>query len=622
MIVRAHGPDDVVAALAAAREAGLEVSVRGGGHNVAGRAVTNGGVMIDLAEMKGIDVDPAAQTVRAEGGVLWSELNDAAAEHGLAVTGGAISTTGIAGYTLGGGLGWLMAKHGLAADNLLGVELVTADGEVLDVSAESHPDLFWALRGGGGNFGVATAFTYRVHPLQMVVGGLIAHPIDAGPEMLRFYRDAVAGCSDDFTVFAALVHAPDGSGHKIAGMIVFHTGSEEEAEREIAPFREWGSPLMVEIGPMPYPVMNTILDEGYPAGSLNYWLSSFTNGIPDELIDTAAERFASVPSPMSAILFEHFHGAVTRVGVERHRRAAPLRGLEPAAPERLARPGRHGRERRVDAGARSTRSSRTSAAAAGSTTSPTTRATTPSAPPTAPTTTGSWRSSAPTTRRTCSGSTTTSCPDAGRPPESAWRGIPGCPASSRASGFRLAAALVLRQLVAARLRGAAQRAALVVAVLADDARAAVSRRAPRARASRSPTRGNGCSRCPPRAVADGHRRRARWLAKRSCCSMSVPWATQKPTFDSPWSWKPVEWLGQPGQQPHLHALVLVEQRVRARVRFGRRQLDAVPGARLDDLRRERLALGRGENPVVCRDEAGDAAFHHMEVAFDLLLTPG
>ena len=314
VIVRAHGAADVVAALAAARDAGLEVSVRGGGHNVAGRAVTNGGVMIDLSEMKGIEVDPEAQTARAEGGVLWAELNDAAAEHGLAVTGGAISTTGIAGYTLGGGLGWLMAKHGLAADNLIGVELVTAEGEVLDVSAESHPDLFWALRGGGGNFGVATAFTYRVHPLQMIVGGLIAHPIDAGPEMLRFYRDAVRGCSDDFTVFAALVHAPDGSGHKIAGMIVFHTGSEEEAEREIAPFREWGSPLMVEIGPMPYPVMNTILDEGYPAGSLNYWLSSFTNGIPDELIDLAAERFASVPSPMSAIIFEHFHGAVTRVG--------------------------------------------------------------------------------------------------------------------------------------------------------------------------------------------------------------------------------------------------------------------------------------------------------------------
>jgi FAD/FMN-containing dehydrogenase len=315
VIVRCRKASDVVAALGVARTAGLEVSVRGGGHNVAGRAVTNGGLMIDLAEMKGIDVDPGAETARAEGGALWADLNDAAGAHGLAVTGGAISTTGIGGYTLGGGLGWLMAKYGLAADNLVGVELVTAGGEVLDVGAGSHPDLFWALKGGGGNFGVATAFTYRLHPLQTIVGGLIAHPIDAAPDMLRFYRDAVANCSDDLTVFAALVHAPDGSGMKLAGMVVFHTGDASEAERELEPFKSWGSPLVVEVGPMPYPVMNTILDAAYPAGSLNYWLSSFTRGLPDELIDTAVERFATVPSPMSAILLEHFHGAVTRVGV-------------------------------------------------------------------------------------------------------------------------------------------------------------------------------------------------------------------------------------------------------------------------------------------------------------------
>jgi FAD/FMN-containing dehydrogenase len=315
LIVRCRTADDVVAALAFARSAGLEVSIRGGGHNVAGRAVTDGGVMIDLAQMKGITVDPDQATATAEAGVLWAELNDAAAKHGLAVTGGAISTTGIAGYTLGGGLGWLMAKHGLSADNLLGVELVTADGEVLQVDAGSHPDLFWALRGGGGNFGVATSFTYRLHPLEMVVGGLIAHPIDAAPDLLRFYRDAVADCSDDLTVFAGLVHAPDGSGAKLSAMVVFHTGDADEAERELERFKTWGSPLEVEVGPMPYPVMNTILDEAYPAGALSYWLSSFTRGLPDELIDIAAERFASVPSPMTVMLFEHFHGAVTRVGV-------------------------------------------------------------------------------------------------------------------------------------------------------------------------------------------------------------------------------------------------------------------------------------------------------------------
>jgi FAD/FMN-containing dehydrogenase len=314
VIVRCRAATDVVAALAFARREGLEVSVRGGGHNVAGRAVADGAVMIDLAELREVTVDPEAATATAGGGATWADVNAAAAEHGLAVTGGAISTTGIAGLTLGGGLGWLMAKYGLAADNLLSVELVTADGEVLQVDDASHPDLFWALRGGGGNFGVATSLTYRLHPVETVVGGLIAHPIDAAPDLLRFYRDAVANTSDDLTVFAGLVHAPDGSGAKLAALVVFHTGSPEEAERDLEPFKTWGSPLVVEVGPMPYPVMNTILDAGFPTGSFNYWLSSFTQELSDDLIDLAVERFASVPSPMSAILFEHFHGAVTRVG--------------------------------------------------------------------------------------------------------------------------------------------------------------------------------------------------------------------------------------------------------------------------------------------------------------------
>jgi FAD/FMN-containing dehydrogenase len=314
LIVRAHTTGDVVAALALARRAGLEVSVRGGGHNVAGRAVSDGGVMISLADMKHVSVDAERATVTAQGGATWAELNAAAGAHGLAVTGGAVSTTGIAGLTLGGGLGWLMAKHGLAADNLLSVELVTAEGEVLDVDAGSHPDLFWALKGGGGNFGVATSFTYRLHRVGMVTGGLIAHPLEAAPELLRFYRQALADASDDLTVFAGLVHAPDGSGAKLAALVVFHAGDPEAAERELAPFKAFGSPLVAEVGPMPYPVMNTLLDGGFPKGALNYWLSSFTQGLPDALIDTAVERFASTPSPMTSILFEHFHGAVTRVG--------------------------------------------------------------------------------------------------------------------------------------------------------------------------------------------------------------------------------------------------------------------------------------------------------------------
>jgi FAD/FMN-containing dehydrogenase len=315
VIVQCQNADDAAAAVRFARASGLDIAVRGGGHNVAGRCVIDDALLIDLSQMKAVEVDADARTARAGGGALWADLNAATAEHGLAVTGGAISTTGIGGLTLGGGLGWLMAKYGLAADNVLAIELVTADGDVLQVTADSHPDLHWALRGGGGNFGVATAFTYRLYPLETVTGGLIAHPIEAAGDMLRFYRDAVADCPDDLSVFAGLVHAPDGSGMKLGAMVVCHTGSPEEAERDLAPFKSWGSPAMVEVGPMPYPIMNTLLDEGFPAGMLNYWLSSFVSGLPDGFIDTALDRFASVPSTHTAIFLEHFHGAVTRIDV-------------------------------------------------------------------------------------------------------------------------------------------------------------------------------------------------------------------------------------------------------------------------------------------------------------------
>jgi len=313
VIVRSRTAADVAAALEFARRSGLTVSVRGGGHNVAGRAVAEGGVMIDLAEMTDITVDPERRTATAQGGVRWGGLNDAAGAHGLAVTGGLVSGTGIAGYTLGGGLGWLMAKYGLAADNLIGAELVTAAGDVLTVDESSHPDLFWAIRGGGGNFGVVTRFTYRLHRVATVTGGLIAHPLDAAPELLRFYRDAIADASDDLSVFAGLVHAPDGSGGKLAALVVCHLGDEATAERELAPFKEFGSPLMVQVGAMPYPMINTMLDAGFPDGGRNYWLSSFTTGLTDQLVDTAVEAFRTAPSPMSSILFEHFHGAVTRI---------------------------------------------------------------------------------------------------------------------------------------------------------------------------------------------------------------------------------------------------------------------------------------------------------------------
>jgi FAD/FMN-containing dehydrogenase len=315
VIVRCRGTADVVAAIELARETGLEISVRGGGHNVAGLAVSDGGLMIDLAEMKGIHVDPAARTARAQGGVTWRELNREAHVHGLATTGGFISTTGIAGYTLGGGLGWLMSKYGLASDNLLSAEIVTADGHVLQPSADEHTDLFWAIQGGGGNFGVATSFEYRLHPVSTVYGGLIAYPLDVARDALREFREFTATASDDASLVAGLVHAPDGSGVKLCALLVFHTGSQEEAEAELGSVLEFGSPALKQVGPVPYPAMCTLLDDGFPRGALSYWKSTFVRGLEDELLDALIVAFAECPSPMHAIVFEHFHGEVTRAPV-------------------------------------------------------------------------------------------------------------------------------------------------------------------------------------------------------------------------------------------------------------------------------------------------------------------
>jgi len=316
LIARCRDAADVVVAVKFARATGLEISVRGGGHNVAGRAVTEGGVMIDLAEMRGIHVDPDARTVQADGGVTWSELNDAAATHGLATTGGVVSSTGVAGLTLGGGLGWLMAVHGLAVDNLVSVDVVTASGELLTASEAQHPDLFWALRGGGGNFGVAVSFEFRLHDLPSVYGGLVAHPLSAAGDLLRFYREFTASVPDELTVFAALVHAPDGSGVPLAAFAVCHAGAPEGCEHDLRPLLEFGSPVMTQLGRMPYPAINAMLDDGFPKGALNYWKSSFVQGINDELIDTIVDRFASSPSAMTQVVFEHLHGAATRIPVE------------------------------------------------------------------------------------------------------------------------------------------------------------------------------------------------------------------------------------------------------------------------------------------------------------------
>lgn len=317
LIARCRGVADVVATVGAAREQGLELSIRGGGHNVSGNAVTEGGLMLDLSLMRGIHVDPARQTARAQGGVTWAELNRETQVHGLAVTGGVVSTTGIAGLTLGGGLGWTMSMYGLAADNLLSAEVVTADGSVLTASEGENEDLFWGLRGAGANFGVVASFEYRLHPLgPLVTGGIIVHPFEAAGDLIRCYRDFTADLPDDVASFLGLIHAPDGSGARLAAVLVGHFGPAEEAQRALEPLLSFGSPLDVQVGPMPYTALNAMIDDGFGPGSLNYWKSTFVKGLPDEAVDLMVERFAACPSPMSAMVIEEFHGAVTRVPVE------------------------------------------------------------------------------------------------------------------------------------------------------------------------------------------------------------------------------------------------------------------------------------------------------------------
>jgi FAD/FMN-containing dehydrogenase len=313
LIARCSNTADVRDAVNLGRDAGVEMSVRGGGHNVAGLAASDGGLMIDLAPMRGIHVDPARRRVRAQGGVTWNEYNRAANVHGLATTGGVISTTGIAGLTLGGGLGWLMGKYGMAIDNLESAEVVTADGRVVVASEADDADLFWAIRGGGGNFGVVTSFEYEAHPVDTILGGIAVHPLAAADEVLDFYRQFTKSLPDELTAFAGFVHAPDGSGTKIVALPVCHCGDLKQAESDVRPLREFGPPALDLIAPMPYPVINTLLDAGFPAGALNYWKSAFFTELSDAAVRTMVEAFEAAPSIMSGMVVEHFHGEVTRI---------------------------------------------------------------------------------------------------------------------------------------------------------------------------------------------------------------------------------------------------------------------------------------------------------------------
>jgi FAD/FMN-containing dehydrogenase len=313
LIARCHNVADVQEAVDYGRESGMEISVRGGGHNVAGRAVTDGGLMIDLSLMRGVDVDPGRQRARAHGGATWNEYNRATHVYGQATTGGVVSTTGVGGLTLGGGLGWLMGRHGLAIDNVTRIEVVTADGQARIVDADNEPDLFWALRGGGGNFGVAASIEFQTHPLHTILGGLIAHPLAAASEVIDLYRQVTKDLSDDATVFCGLVHAPDGSGTKLCAVPLCHAGEPGAAEAELRPLREFGPPLLDLVQPMPYPAVNTMLDDAFPRGALNYWKSAFLTELGDAAVTTMIAAFEEAPSIMSGIVIEHFHGEVCRV---------------------------------------------------------------------------------------------------------------------------------------------------------------------------------------------------------------------------------------------------------------------------------------------------------------------
>jgi hypothetical protein len=289
--------------------------VRGGGHNVAGRSTTEGGLLVDLSLMRGVHVDPRARTARAEGGATWNGFNRETQLHGWPPP-----------------AAWSPRRrrgpdprrrarlaHGQARPRPRQPPVGGGRArrrQVVTASAEQHPDLFWALRGGGGNFGVVASFEYRLHPVGPVVtGGLIAHPFSAAWDVLRHYRDVTASLPDEFTVFAGLVHAPDGSGEKLAALVLCHCGTPAEGEAAAGPLKRFGRPAQDAVGPMPYAQVNAMLDAAYPPGALNYWKSSFLSGLSDDAIRTMIECFAACPTPMGQLLVEHFHGAVTRVGV-------------------------------------------------------------------------------------------------------------------------------------------------------------------------------------------------------------------------------------------------------------------------------------------------------------------
>lgn len=322
LIVRCAAPADVALAVRFAREHDLLLAVRGGGHSIAGNAVCEGGLMIDLSPMKAVRVDPASRTARVEGGATLADFDREAQAAGLATPLGINSTTGVAGLTLGGGFGWLSRKFGLTIDNLLSAEVVTAKGEVVRASSDENPDLFWAIRGGGGNFGVVTSFEFRLHRVgPEVLSGLIIHPLDAARDVLRFYRDFLPTTPEEFVCWFVLRKAPplpflpaEWHGREILALAVCYSGSSlAEGERIAAPLRGFGKPIADVIAPQPFAAWQTILDPLLTPGFRNYWKSHDFGEVSDGLIDVLIAHARKLPDPNTEIAFAQLGGAVGRV---------------------------------------------------------------------------------------------------------------------------------------------------------------------------------------------------------------------------------------------------------------------------------------------------------------------
>ena len=312
VIARCRSEGDVVVAVKFARANGLPIAIRSGAHNVAGRATCDDGLVVDFSEMRGIRVDAGARTARAEPGMRWEEFDRATQAFGLATTGGTVGDTGIAGLTLGGGFGWLGGVHGMTVDNLLSADVVLASGEVVCASADEHADLFWAIRGGGGNFGVATSFEYRLHPVgPMIVGGMVLHPFDRAQEVLRFYRECLASARDELSVAAVLVTTPDGV--KAVALAAAYIGPVHEGEKAVEPLKRFGPPALDMMGPLLYVEQQSMLANAMPPNVLNYWKADFIRTVSDEVIAAAVDAYRMAPSPLSSILFFPIHGAASRV---------------------------------------------------------------------------------------------------------------------------------------------------------------------------------------------------------------------------------------------------------------------------------------------------------------------